>query len=196
MRNLMWSMAAVAILVAASGCATPGSSNEIDGRFEAGWRPSKTYCLFGGETPRLAAYCARQTFGDEGYLAAINQQALQSLPEDGHCREHAAAVLALLKDDPDLRSQMIYSCPKGVGRDQPCHVSVLATAADGRQWVLDNGAVVNASVGVAGVVAMRDFAAEVQQVYWVDHPPTMMQAMFPDMDREIALPPAATWTRR
>lgn len=196
MRNLMWGMMAVAMLVAAGGCATPGSSNEIDRRFEAGWRPSKTYCLFGGETPKVNAYCALQNFGYEGYLAAINQQALLSLPEGAHCREHTAAVAALLKDQPDLRSQMIYSCPKGVGPGVPCHVSILATTPDGRQWVLDNGAIVNATVGVSGVVAMRDFAAEVQQAYWVDRPPTMMQAMFPDMDLEIALPPDAQRTSR
>jgi hypothetical protein len=185
MRHLRKTVLALTV-AAASGCASPGKLAELDQRFEAGWRPTKSYCLFGGETPQINAYCSRQQFGEEGYLMAINQQATASLPPEADCKDHARTVIALLQREAELRTQRIYSCPEGAGAGQACHVSVLVTNAKGGQWVLDNGAVVSSTVGVAGVVAFNGFSSEVDGTYWVDRPPNIMQAMFPDLD--IALP--------
>jgi hypothetical protein len=58
------------LILSATGCMTNQKAQRLDADFEAGWRPSKTYCLFGGETAQLDAYCVRLNFGAEG-LAAI-----------------------------------------------------------------------------------------------------------------------------
>jgi len=49
MQKLKRNVSAMIAMLLASGCVTPPSRNEIDARYAAGWRPSKTYCLFGGD---------------------------------------------------------------------------------------------------------------------------------------------------
>ena len=73
MRTRMSAGAAAAIAACAvlGGCVLDDSARALDARYRAGWRPSASYCAWGGETGLLAAYCARLNFGDAGALAIL-----------------------------------------------------------------------------------------------------------------------------
>lgn len=161
-------IAALALLM--QGCASlaPTEAEQLS------WNgPGAGPCLFGGVSNRAVEHCARVTLGEEAMLITINSQALAMLPEDAKCTDHVQAARELLKDYPDVQTRLIYSCPPGQADRSVCHVSVLATAADGRQYILDNGAAVPAAA--SHVASLDEFRHEVGQ-YWVDQPPNMAQA--------------------
>jgi hypothetical protein len=157
------------------GCATGGAA-DLDARFEAGWRPSRGYCLFGAETARLAAWCADVNFGRDGLLAvarAVNQQVLgraagQPLP----CMEHVAEARRRLAEYPDYTLAEIYSCdaepPLEAGRPV-CHVSLLVTGPSGVRVVMDNGYVLQPAA-TGGVAFYPRFVAQVDR-HWIGERP-------------------------
>jgi len=168
MRTRFIAIAALALLM--QGCATfmPTEGEQLS------WNgPGAGPCLFGGVSERTVEHCARVTLGAEAMLTSINSKALALLPEDAKCTEHVQKARELLKEHSDVQTQLVYSCPQGQADRSVCHVSVLATTADGRQYVLDNGAAVPAAA--SHVASLDEFRNEVGQ-YWVDQPPTMAQA--------------------
>lgn len=170
MRTLMKVLAVTIVALTATGCATQARLAALDKQFDEGWRPGKGYCLFGGETEKINNYCARMYFGVEGELQAINASVIASLPPEAKCRDHANAALAAIKQVPDLKGELVYSCPK-VG-STTCHVSVLVKDPSGNQWVMDNRAVVSSTLGVNGVTNFTAFAGVLDNVYWVGLPPS------------------------
>lgn len=169
-------MAALAAAVLTTGCMTDGGARELDAKFEAGWRPSKADCVFGGATPTLDAYCARVNFGSEGVLAILrneNQRILAEAP-GLRCTDHVAQArqaLATYADGFELTE--LYSCD----RDAPiengrkvCHVSLLVRdPATGARFVVDNGSVLNAAT-TGGVGKYSEFRGEVDYA-WIGSTP-------------------------
>jgi len=135
--------------------------------------PGTGPCLFGGVSNRAVEHCARVTLGEEALMASVNSQALAMLPANAKCTDHVQAARVLLQEYSDVQTRLVYSCPPGQADRSVCHVSVLATTADGRQYVLDNGAAVPAAA--SHVASLDEYQREVGQ-YWVDQPPTMAQA--------------------
>lgn len=147
-----------------SACMTAGGARDLDARFAAGWRPSKGYCTFGGDTPTLAAWCAEVNFGGEGLEAiarAVNEDVLRA--GGGHplaCTDHVAQVRQELASYPGYKVTELYSCddnpPVENGRSV-CHVSLLvSSAASGARVVLDNGHVLDPGT-TGGVAPYGDF---------------------------------------
>jgi len=156
-------LALAAIVLSATGCVTT-SGAELDAKFQAGWRPSKSSCAFGGETPTLGAWCAEVNFGAEGLeviARAVNEDVLaraggQPLP----CTEHVAQVRREFAAYPDYKVTELYSCdanpPMKDGR-AVCHVSLLVTSVTGARVVLDNGHVLQPAL-TGGVAPYQEFA--------------------------------------
>lgn len=143
------------------GPALAASDAQVDARFDAGWRPSKAQCAFGGQTAKLAAYCADLNFGAKGLevvARAVNEQVLASAGgEKLPCTEHVARVRERMAEYADYRVEEIYSCdanpPVENGRSV-CHVSLMVTSASGARVVIDNGHVLDpASTGGVGTYA-------------------------------------------
>jgi len=165
-----WVRAAIAVLaLGLAGCATDAQLRKLDKRFDRGWRPGKAYCLWGGETPKIDAYCARLNFGFEGELTVLNGYVIDSLPRGTSAEVHAKAVLAAVREIDGLKADLIYSFPEGSGV-MP-HVSVIVIDPSGKKWVLDNRAVISPADGVSGVAPLREFAALVGKEYWVGRLP-------------------------
>jgi len=160
--------AMTALLAALQGCA---STAELEAR-QLAWRgPSSGPCLFGGVTSRSVQHCARVDFGDEALMQAVNTQVLRDLGRRPRCTAHAAAAQQALRNHPEVRTQLVYSCPSG---DERCHVSLLARGADGRSYVLDNGSVLAREPGHVG--SFEAYAQAVGQRYWLGRPPTLAEA--------------------
>lgn len=169
-RMLKLQVLAVSLTAAAlsSGCMTDSQALRLDAQLEAGWRPSKADCVFGGATPAMDAYCARVNFGKDGMLAILRNENGRILENAGGslpCTEHVAqarAALASYADGFELTD--LYSCD----RDAPvengrkvCHVSLLVRDPEtGNRFVVDNGHVLNADV-TGGVGQYREFRREV-----------------------------------
>jgi hypothetical protein len=158
-----------------AACVAPAP--DLDARFAAGWRPSKAYCTFGGETPALGAWCAEVNFGADGLLVlarAINEDVLAQAPGRAlPCTEHVASARRALAAYPEYTIEDIYSCdadpPVQAGRPV-CHVSLLVTSgASGARVVLDNGYVLQPAA-TGGVAFYPQFAASVDR-HWVGQAP-------------------------
>jgi hypothetical protein len=152
------------------------SDREVDARFDAGWRPTKAQCAFGGQTAKLAAYCADLNFGREGLevvARAVNEQVLASAGgEKLLCTEHVAQVRERMAEYADYEVREIYSCdanPPVEDGCSVCHVSLLVTSASGARVVIDNGHVLDpASTG--GVGSYTQFAGLVDH-HWTGETP-------------------------
>jgi hypothetical protein len=155
---------AVATVLSASGCVTMPSAQELDAKFAAGWRPSKSYCAFGGETPALSAWCAEVNFGAEGLeviARAVNDEVLtRAGGQPLVCTDHVAQVRQGFAGYPGYKVTELYSCdanpPMENGR-AVCHVSLMVTSATGARVVLDNGHVLDPAA-TGGVAPYREFA--------------------------------------
>lgn len=168
-------LALAGLVLAATACASNVASP--DARFEAGWRPSKAYCLFGGETAQLDAYCARVNFGREGAEAivrSVNEEILQHVAgQTLRCTDHVALAKEQMKRHKDYSMVELYSCD----RDAPvengqkiCHVSLLVTdGVTGDRFVMDNGHVLNPQV-YGGVAPYSQFARQVETAWTQDTP--------------------------
>jgi hypothetical protein len=159
------------------GVSLAAGDREIDARFDAGWRPSKAQCAFGGQTAKLAAYCADLNFGAQGLevvARAVNEQVLASAGgERLPCTDHVAQVRERMAEYPGYDVKEIYSCdanpPVENGRSV-CHVSVMVTSASGARVVIDNGHVLDpASTG--GVGSYTQFASAVDH-HWTGESPS------------------------
>jgi hypothetical protein len=58
----------------------------------------------------------------------------------------------------------VYSCPLNSG-DNRCHLSLVVKDRDGRQYVLDNGAVLTDAHGAGGVASLAAFTPLVETDY-------------------------------
>jgi hypothetical protein len=162
-------------LLPATACLA-ASDREVDARFDAGWRPSKAQCAFGGQTATLAAYCADLNFGRAGLeviARAVNEEVLASAGgEKLPCTEHVAQARARLAAYPDYELKEIYSCeanpPVENGRSV-CHVSLMVTSASGARVVLDNGHVLDPAA-TGGVGSYTQFASRVDHHWTGDTP--------------------------
>ena len=153
------------------------SAEELDARFDAGWRPGKGYCAFGGETPKLSAWCAEVNFGAQGLeviARAANETVLaRANGEKLPCTEHVAQVRAELAAYPDYKVTELYSCdanPEMKDGRAICHVSLLVTGVAGAQVVLDNGHVLDPQT-TSGVGSYTEFA-ELVDHHWTGEQPT------------------------
>ncbi len=140
------------------------SAEELDARFDAGWRPSKGYCTFGAETAKLAAWCAEVNFGAEGLeviARAANEKVLaRANGEKLPCTEHVAQVKEEMAAYPDYKMTELYSCDANPATENGraiCHVSLLVTGVAGAQVVLDNGHVLDPH-STGGVGTYTEFA--------------------------------------
>lgn len=153
-----------------------GTDAEVDARFDGGWRPSRAECAFGGQTARLAAYCADLNFGARGLevvARAVNEQVLASAGgEKLPCTEHVAQVRERMAEYADYQVQEIYSCdanpPVENGRSV-CHVSLMVTSASGARVVIDNGHVLDPA-STTGVGSYTQFARLVDH-HWTGETP-------------------------
>jgi hypothetical protein len=167
-----------ALLVSAPALSACVATNvvDLDERFDRGWRPSRAYCAFGAETPKLAAWCADLNFGREGLLSvarAVNREVLEraagrALP----CTEHVASARRGMAEYPGYALTELYSCdaePALADGRAVCHVSLLVTSLAGARVVLDNGHVLEPAT-TDGVAGYRQFAALVDR-HWVGRQP-------------------------
>jgi hypothetical protein len=168
--------AALLLTTLSIGPALAASDAEVDARFDSGWRPSKAQCAFGGQTAKLAAYCAELNFGAEGLevvARAVNEEVLASA--DGEklpCTEHVAKVRERMAEYADYRVQEIYSCdanPPVEGGRSVCHVSLMVTSASGTRVVIDNGHVLDPA-STTGVGSYAQFASLVDH-HWTGATP-------------------------
>lgn len=158
-----------------AACVTTPAA-ELDAKFAAGWRPSKSYCVFGGETPALGAWCAEVNHGAEGLTViarAINEEVLsRNAGEPLVCTDHVAQARAEFAAYPDYTVTELYSCdenpPVEDGRSV-CHVSLMVASAAGSRVVLDNGHVVDAKID-GGVAAYGEFTQMVAY-HWTGEQP-------------------------
>ena len=155
--------AVIAFSVLAGGCATEASQLAWSG-------PGAGPCLFGGVTERAVDHCAQINFGVEGLLIAINDRTRARF-SDGESTKHVAALQRELAPHRDLRTEPIYTCGAASGGPGECHASLLVTKRDGERFVLDNGAVVNDTVGAGGVASFAAFEEAVGGVILAGRPP-------------------------
>jgi hypothetical protein len=163
-RRIAGTLLLAVLALSSTGCMTARSAQELDASFAAGWRPSKGYCAFGGETPTLSAWCAEVNFGAEGLeliARAANERVLaRAGGQPLVCTDHVAQVRQELAAYPDYEVTELYSCdanpPVENGRSV-CHVSLLVTSIAGARVVLDNGHVLDPGV-TGGVAAYTEFA--------------------------------------
>ncbi len=179
MRNspTMFPRTTAALLLAAlvlplSACITEGRARELDARFEAGWRPSKAACTFGGETPTLDAYCAQLNFGAGGLeviARAANENLLSSAAgQPLPCTEHVAMAREQLAAYTQYKFNELYSCdnnPPVQDGKSVCHVSLLVSdPVSGARIVMDNGHVLTPGI-YSGVAPYAEFAQLVDR-HW------------------------------
>jgi hypothetical protein len=166
----------IALALPSVGCVTT-SGADLDAKFAAGWRPSKAYCTFGGDTPTLGAWCAEVNYGEQGLQVvarAVNEEILRrNGGEPLVCTDHVAQARAEFAAYPEYQVTELYSCdanpPVENGRSV-CHVSLMVASAGGSRVVLDNGHVVNATTE-AGVARYADFTQMVAY-HWTGEQPT------------------------
>ena len=167
--------AAVTCAVGLAACQT----HNLDARFEAGWRPAKGYCAFGGETAQLSAYCARVNFGADGSLALLRAENSAILRKDDRlrCTEHVALARSALERYGDYTVAPLYSCDDDTsveGGRKVCHVSLLVTdAISGARYVMDNGYVLRPQVW-DGVATYEEFRERVDHA-WTGAIPAWMR---------------------
>jgi hypothetical protein len=155
---------------------TARSAQEIDASFAAGWRPTKGYCAFGGETPTLSAWCAEVNFGAEGLELIARAANKTVLARAGGrtlaCTDHVAQVRQELAAFPGYEVAELYSCdanpPVENGRSV-CHVSLMVTSVTGARVVLDNGHVLNPRT-TGGVAPYTQFAQLVDHQWTGEQP--------------------------
>lgn len=170
-------VALVLVAASATGCMTDSQSRRLDAKFEAGWRPAKGYCTFGGETPLLDAYCARVNFGAEGMAAVlrdINNEIVAQADGSLRCTDHVVHVQARLKPyAAEYRTEELYSCdrdPPMVDGQAVCHVSLLVTdTVTGARFVVDNGHVLHPAT-TGGVGSYSQFAKLVDRAWTGETP--------------------------
>jgi hypothetical protein len=163
-----------ALTLPTAACVSTGA--ELDAKFAAGWRPSKGYCTFGGDTPALGAWCAEVNHGGEGLQViarAVNEKVLQRNGGEALvCTDHVAQARAELAAYPQYTTTELYSCdanpPMEDGRPV-CHVSLMVASAGGSRVVLDNGHVVDAKVD-GGVAQYGEFTQMVAY-HWTGEQP-------------------------
>ena len=148
--------------LALSACASTG---DLEARQLAYNGTGPNPCTFGGATERAVAHCARMNFGTLGLLTAINERVLETLPAGADCEDHVAAVQQRLAGT-GLRGKPVYTCPM-TSLDGVCHVSLHVVDPAGKQFVVDNGAAVNA-LYPAHVAEFEEFRQLVGQAYWFD----------------------------
>src|SRR5690349_16731039 len=154
---------AAGTLLSATGCMTARSAQDLDQKFAAGWRPSKGYCAFGGETPALAAWCAEVNFGAEGLeviARAVNEEVLSRAGGTLACTDHVAQVRQEFAAYPSYTVTELYSCdanPQIEDGRAVCHVSLMVTSVTGARVVLDNGHVLDPAT-TSGVAPYTEFA--------------------------------------
>lgn len=166
----------LALALPGSACVTLDTA-DLDARFAAGWRPSKAYCAFGGETPALGAWCAEMNYGGEGLQViarAVNEEVLRrNGGEPLACTDHVAQVRAAFAAYPEYAVSELYSCdedpPVEDGR-KVCHVSLMVASAAGNRVVLDNGHVVDAHIA-GGVAPYAEFTQMVAY-HWTGEQPS------------------------
>lgn len=92
-------------------------------------------------------------------LAAINRTLY--FDASMNCQQHVAAVKSSLLREPSWVVEDIYSCPDFLfRRTGACHVAALVSTPSGRQFVVDNGAILrSASLAVYGVIDADTFQA-------------------------------------
>lgn len=166
----MKAAAALAMVYLLQGCATSG----LEAR-QLSWNGSgPNPCLLGGVTDAAQQHCSAMRWKDDGLLMALNREATASLPknlEAKPCQIHVARLEQALQAHPDLTHDRLYSCP---GKNNPqggCHVSLLVRDAEGRSYVLDNGAVLADRHYRASVATLNEFADELGSVYWIGYIP-------------------------
>lgn len=174
---VMKGLAAVAVLAMGavlSGCAAWERAAQREEARQLAWTgPGAGPCAWGGVTPRAEAHCAMVSFGGEGVLYAVNEKARARLGQAAACADHVELVeRTLSRHLREFRTERIFSCPLESRARGECRVSLLVTTAEGDRYVLDNGAVVNGTVGVEGVARFADFARAVEDVYWLGFPPS------------------------
>ena len=173
--SILQRLAPMALLCSLAFLAACVQMPDLDARFEAGWRPSRGYCAFGGETARLAAWCADVNFGREGLMVLareVNRDVLARasgtrLP----CTVHVADARRRMASYPDYVLTELYSCdaqPAYEGGRPVCHVSLLVTSLTGTRVVLDNGHVLDPAT-TGGVAAYTEFVAQVDR-HWLEEP--------------------------
>ncbi|HUS25421.1 MAG TPA: hypothetical protein VM369_10775, partial [Candidatus Binatia bacterium] len=158
--------AALAAVLLLAGCAS------IEQR-QLSWQGGPFWadpCLIGGVTDRATVHCEWIRSGDVGVLGAVNEAALADVGPAASCREHAIAVMTRLSALA-VPSEPVYSCPPAL---RQCHVSALATARDGRRYVLDNGA----AIGSPEIVTLERFAHLLGERYWIGRTPMALEAAF------------------
>jgi hypothetical protein len=167
-----------ALVLASTACMTDRAMQRLDAKFEAGWRPSRSYCTWGGETPLLDAYCARVNFGAAGTESLLRNANAEILKESAGqllpCAAHVARVkaeLASYGDDYELTE--LYSCDRNAPIEQGqrvCHVSLLvADKVTHRRFVVDNGHVLS-PVATGGVAPYQDFVGLVDYAWTAETP--------------------------
>lgn len=111
---------------------------------------------------------------------------------DDDCTDHARAAVRSARA-AGYEAQKIYSCPDEQDRlDGICHVSAVVTDGEGRQWVMDNGAVFTDAHSRSHVGTLDAFAAEVRNEYWIGTPPMVVDVRFASTLRTLfgkAAPP-------
>jgi hypothetical protein len=160
------------------GCATV---DEIETRQLAYRGEGDNPCRWGGVSERADAHCAELRWGIKGYLTAINDHARRHLPDAADaspCMEHVARLQSVLAGRHDLTSEMLFSCPPDRG-DGRCHVSLLVTDRQQRQYVLDNGAVFGGTQAPGAVGSLVEFAALAGPYRRVAPPPPAVTALGP-----------------
>lgn len=171
MRGKRLTGAALALGAALSGCA---SFEQKQMAYQGGGPFWSNPCLLGGATAETDAHCRFVQSGPKGMLESINEEVVRD-PNNDTCEKHVTAVLARLEDFPQFKAQRIYSC-LDYRSSAECHVSALVTDGGGRQYVLDNGAVLRMA-NTPYVATLRQFAARVDGNYWIGKPPTQVEAM-------------------
>jgi hypothetical protein len=175
-RQLAATLLMTTLVLPMAACMTDGRARLLDQKFAAGWRPTKGYCAFGGETPALSAWCAEVNFGGESLALiarTVNEKVLaRAAGQPLACTDHVAQARRELTEFPDYTVTELYSCdanpPLENGRPV-CHVSLMVANATGDRVVLDNGHVFEPAT-TAGVGSFQEFAQLVDR-HWAGEQP-------------------------
>ena len=170
MRKLLIAVLAASLL---PGCALYENSLRREEARQLSWTgPGAGPCAWGGVTERAQEHCAMIEWGPVGSLHAINEKTRARLGPNADCIEHVETVRAQLARHRGMTDELLFTCPIETRARNECHVSLLVTLADGERYVLDNGAVVTAALGLEGVATFENFARQVEGVYWLGFPPS------------------------
>lgn len=154
------------------GCAAMEQANRRNEARQLAWTgPGAGPCAFGGVTPEADAHCGLVTSGPEGVLLAINGRVSRKLGPGADPGARIEAASRLLARHEDLRTERLYTCPRGAVDAAACRAVLLVTAADGERYVLDSGAVLGEQVAPDGVASFMAFELFVNGDYAVGAPP-------------------------